>query len=72
MDPDGNRMGVYVSMRQNITQMRGLARSGLCLPIECVQSTINNFTDNTIDLLNSALAILPTFGINLDLLIFNN
>ena len=52
--------------------MRGLARSGVCLPVECVQDTISDYVDNAIDLMNSQLALLPSYGIDINTLIFNS
>ena len=52
--------------------MRGLARSGICLPIECVQGTITDYVGNAISFMNSELALLPSYGINIDTLIFNS
>ena len=36
-------VGSYYSMRTNVTNARGIARMGFCLPIECVQEDLDEF-----------------------------
>jgi hypothetical protein len=57
-------------MNTNITHIRGKARQGICLPIECSQEEITAASDAGVNFINFGIDILPTLGINIDILIF--
>mmetsp|Transcript_7401 Transcript_7401/g.12500 ORF Transcript_7401/g.12500 Transcript_7401/m.12500 type:complete len:232 (+) Transcript_7401:291-986(+) len=65
-------MGTYSAAKSNVTDLRGIARMGFCLPQECTQEDLDSFTDKYIGLMNEQLEKLPGLGINIDLLIFRN
>jgi hypothetical protein len=62
----------YFSIRTNVTDARGIARMGLCLPIECTQDDLDHFDELFLKFTNFGIGLLPTLGINIDTLVFNN
>ena len=69
-DEDGNRIGQFVIMNSNVTHVRGKARQGICLPIECSQEEITAASDAEVNFINYGISQLPVLGINVDILIF--
>jgi len=70
VDENGQRMAAYASNKSNVTDLRGIARSGYCLPIQCTQEQLNFVTDYMNGFVNWGIDMLPTLGINIDILIF--
>ena len=70
VDDDGNRMAIYNSNKANVTQLRGIARSGYCLPIECTMEDLNSVADMMDDNVNKNLKLLSSYGINIHTMIF--
>jgi hypothetical protein len=64
--------GAYSEVLTNVTDLRGIARMGMCLPEECTQEIIDHFVGTYINMTNNGIAMLPTLGINIDMLIFRN
>ena len=62
----------YYSMRANVTDARGIARMGFCLPIECTQDDLNEFQTLANNFADFGISLLPKLGINIDNLVFNN
>jgi len=54
----------------NVTDLRGVARTGLCLPRECTQAHLDNFTDTLLGFINPMILKLPEFGIVINNTIF--
>ena len=52
-DTDGNRIAHFVAMQNNVTHLRGLARQGYCLPIECNQESMTYFGDKYFGYMNA-------------------
>lgn len=50
-------------MSSNISHLNGLSRMGLCLPKECTQHHYNVYSETSVNLINSGLALLPSYGI---------
>ena len=61
----------YTAIRSNVTDARGIARMGLCLPVECTQDELTNFDTRMINFMNFGISLLPQLGINIDTLVFN-
>ena len=57
-------------MKANVTDVRGIARSGVCMPINCTQSDINFGSAKVVGMVNNAIGLLPSLGINIDTIIF--
>lgn len=62
----------YFAIRTNVTNARGIARIGLCLPIECTQEDLDHFDYLFLKFTNFGISLLPKLGINIDTLVFNN
>ena len=45
---------------------------GFCVPFECKNDDLDNFVHTLFGFVNKQLVVLPSYGINFDLLIFNN
>lgn len=69
-DEQGNQIGQFVIMNTNVTHIRGKARQGVCLPIECTQEQITWASDLEVNFINYGIRQLPEYGINIDILIF--
>jgi hypothetical protein len=53
-----------------VSDVRGIARLGICLPQECVQSDLDYFGDVSNGFINWGISLLPYFGIYIDNLVF--
>ena len=67
---DNVGIAFYFSMQINVTDARGVTRIGWCLPKECTQDNVNGALDKVVTSMNKMLGMLPSFGINIDILIF--
>lgn len=68
---DGERVAHYTNEQVNTTHMRGAGRQGWCIPIECKTESVDYFNDVWYGYMNNQLAMLPSYGINFNTLIFN-
>ena len=69
-DSDGYIISQYASQMSNVTDVRGIARSGWCLPIECSQADFDWITTLEDNFVNMGIDMLPSLGINIDTLVF--
>ena len=57
-------------MQANVTDARGIARMGFCLPIECTQDDLDIFQKHANAFTNFGISLLPKLGIYIDNLVF--
>ena len=69
-DKNGNQLAEYTNMQANVTDLRGIVINGVCLPINCSQQTLDEFSTSFVGLINEVIGILPKIGINIHILIF--
>ena len=72
LDDNGKRIALYTNVEQGVSHLRGIARIGVCVPIECNQESMDYFNDKYFGYMNAQLLLLPSYGINFNTLIFNN